>query len=124
MKIEKIINTSDTAVSFRGTSFQNEVICSFEDLVSLFGEPLYYEGRVGFQTDVAWIFILNTGEVVTLYNWKNGPNYLGIEELYDNQIQNIIEWNIGAKTSKPASYIKRVIEKRWESFPDIYKKMI
>ena len=133
MKIEKIITSNNRLLTSH--HLQAEVICSFKDLTSLFGRPFSYK-KFGSAIDVQWAFVLDSGEIVTLYNWKNGPNYMtdnyrqkSVFAAYARyrriyKLKDITEWNIGAENPEPAYYIKRVIEERWESFHDIYKEMI
>jgi len=70
-----------------GTHYVGAFNMPYAELVKLIGEP--NGGTDGYKVDVEWVFDHN-GDVATVYNWKDGPNYTGrgtIEELY--------EWHIG-----------------------------
>lgn len=43
----------------------------------------------GYKVDAEWILNHN-GDVATIYNWKNGPNYTG-----RGTIEELDEWHIG-----------------------------
>lgn len=76
-----------------GTFYVGELNTSYERLVEVFGEPYKYEPIE--KSDVEWIIKFDTGEIATIYNWKNGVNYLGEEGLPPEDIK---DWNIGGYT--------------------------
>ena len=56
-----------------------------------FREPKQYDFPDG-KCDATWELEFGYGEVATIYNWKNGVNYLG----EDGQLtENITDWHIG-----------------------------
>lgn len=94
--------TPDIDVNF--TSLQGYVTAKYDVLCALFGEPLDGDGR---KTDAEWHFVfVPSGEVATLYNWKNGRNYLGKDGL---NVEDITEWNIGGHSSQVVAHIQAAI---------------
>lgn len=79
--------------------FQGRVNVSSADLVSAFGQPdpsLSDE----YKTDYAWVIEFNDGIIATIYNYKNGKNYLGDEGESFNEMS---EWQVQGnwRTNKP-----------------------
>ena len=73
-----------------GTSLQGYINATYDQLVSLFGEPM---DGCGYKTDCEWIVTdMDEGTIGTIYNWKNGRNYLGAQGLYPEQIT---RWHVG-----------------------------
>jgi len=87
-----------------GTSLQGYIKASYEQLLKAFGAPNSTLCD-NYKTDVEWAFKFADGTVATLYNWKNGKNYLGSEGL---ELNDIYEWNVGGFNEKAVS---RLLEK-------------
>jgi len=87
-----------------GTSLQGYIKASYEQLLQTFGAPNSTLCD-NYKTDVEWAFKFADGTVATLYNWKNGKNYLGSEGL---ELNDIYEWNVGGFNDKAVS---RLLEK-------------
>ena len=97
-----------------GTSLQGYIKASYEQLLNAFGAP--HEGMSdNYKTDVEWAFEFADGTIATLYNWKNGKNYLGDE---GSELNDIYEWNVGGKSEKAVS---KLLEKL-RSYPFSYYK--
>ena len=82
-----------------GTSLQGYIKASYEQLLQTFGAPNSTLCD-NYKTDVEWAFKFADGTVATLYNWKNGKNYLGSEGL---ELNDIYEWNVGGFNDKAVS---------------------
>ena len=82
-----------------GTSLQGYIKASYEQLLNAFGAPNSTLCD-NYKTDVEWAFKFADGTVATLYNWKNGKNYLGDEGL---ELNDIYEWNVGGFNDKAVS---------------------
>jgi len=78
-----------------GTSMQGAMQISYFSLVDLFGEPLAGDG---YKTDAEWVIQFEDGTVATIYNWKNGFNYMGVED--GLPVHAIQEWHIGGKARR------------------------
>ena len=76
-----------TDINTNGTSYCGCFKMPYSKLVEAIGEPNAMSD--GYKTDVEWAF-KRDGVVATIYNWKNGPNYIG-----RGTIEDIDEWNIG-----------------------------
>ena len=87
---------NDKEICTDGTWLQGHVYCSYETLVSLFGEPS--ERYDDYKCDAHWDVELEDGEVATIYNWKNGINYCGVNEGIPTE--KITAWNIGGHGDK------------------------
>ena len=90
-----------------GTHLVGNIRLGYNKLVELFGEPL--EGY-DYKTDAEWALEIETetGKTViaTIYNWKNGKNYLGQE---GPATENITRWNIGGHSTEAAELIYRTV---------------
>ena len=108
---------SINAVSPDGTCLQGYLNATYQKIVDRYGSPI--EGD-GYKTDAEWIIKWDDGIVRTIYNWKNGKNYLGESGL---PIENITQWNIGGN--------KKIVEKRinddilnaWPVFDEIRQEV-
>ena len=76
-----------------GTSFRGYLKVSYADLVKKLGEPT--DDFDDCKSDAAWNIQWNDGMVATIYNWKNGKNYLGAQGL---KTEDILIWNIGGES--------------------------
>ena len=87
-----------------GTFLRGYIKASYDQLVKTFGEPHDPDGD-NYKTDVEWAFEFADGTVATLYNWKNGKNYLGAEGL---ELNDIYEWHVGGFSEKA---VAKLLEK-------------
>ena len=87
-----------------GTFLQGYIKASYDQLVKTFGEPHDPDGD-NYKTDVEWAFEFADGTIATLYNWKNGKNYLGAEGL---ELNDIYEWHVGGFSEKA---VAKLLEK-------------
>jgi len=94
-----------------GTCYQDEIEVSYDTLVEVFGEPDPIAND-GYKTDIEWLIEFEDGTIATIYNWKNGHNYLGEHD--GLSIENITYWHIGGFDKKAADYIKDAIHRHEE----------
>lgn len=80
----------DANVNISGTSGQGEVDVAYADLVRAFGPPT--STGDDYKIDAEWTLVDDSGNVVTIYNYKTGRNYLGSEGL---DVEDIRDWHIG-----------------------------
>lgn len=66
---------------------------SYEKLLKIFGEPLPGSSK----TDAEWTIQFDDGLVATIYNWKDGRNYLGEDGM---DVEDIIDWHVGGKSTE------------------------
>ena len=103
MKLEKNNNMD-------GTHLVGEVETTYKNLVEKLGSPHYDYQTEPNKISVEWSFRFpKTKDVVTIYNWKDGKNYLGEDE--GDEVENITNWHIGGHNSKVVPMIKEVINK-------------
>ena len=88
-----------------GTFLQGYIKATYEQLVKTFGEPHDPDGD-NYKTDVEWAFEFADGTIATLYNWKNGKNYLG--EAEGLELNDIYEWHVGGNSDKA---VAKLLEK-------------
>ena len=91
---------NQTEVPFAGTHLQGYVDTTYDDLVSLFGEPV--RSYPGSKVDWQWAILFDNGVIATVYNWKNGPSYMGPAGKTKDQIT---EWHIGGLDTKSVSMV-------------------
>jgi hypothetical protein len=90
-----VIDGEPLAIDTYGTSYQGSINCTYQFLVENLGEPKPYAYSDG-KCDATWELEFGYGEVATIYNWKNGVNYLG----KDGELtKNITDWHIGGYSS-------------------------
>jgi len=99
---QKKINADDT---YR----QGEIITTYDKLVAAFGEPTISDE---YKVDAEWVVEIypeNEKEpvIATIYNWKNGHNYLGAEG-WDTE--EITHWHIGGHKSIITEYVKYILD--------------
>lgn len=87
-----------------GAHFVHEIDIDYSTLIEKLGPPTYPDGD-NYKTDAEWvIYFPDVDNVVTIYNWKDGKNYLGEEGL---DKEDITEWHIGAHNSE---YVDKIYE--------------
>ena len=88
-----------------GTYLQGYIRANYKQLLKAFGEPHDPDGD-NYKTDVEWAFEFADGTIATLYNWKNGKNYLG--EAEGLELNDIYEWHVGGFSEKA---VAKLLEK-------------
>jgi len=84
-----------------GTSLKGYITASYDELVELFGEP---DPGCGTKVEAEWVVRFDDGLVATVYNWKNGPAYGGVE------VERITDWNVGGHSEAAPERIERLLE--------------
>ena len=87
-----------------GTFLQGYVQADYRKLKEIFGEPTESDG---YKSDAEWIIRLKSGEVATIYNYKDGKNYRGDEGLTLDQIT---DWHIGGKNPSVVEAVKEILQ--------------
>lgn len=94
--------TSDTS----GTSLRGGIDTSYKSLVDLFGKP---NGMWdSYKTDAEWVIETPSG-VATIYNYKDGKNYLGEDGL---DVEDITDWHIGGYVGTVANWIEGAVKRK------------
>jgi hypothetical protein len=81
-------------IDINGTHLQGYVHLKYEQLVAAFGQPTEADG---YKVDAEWGLRFDDGEIVTIYNWKNGKNYCGPDGLRPEEIT---EWHVGGHNAR------------------------
>ena len=97
-------NTSN-AKAINGTHLQGHIHCDYDKLTEVFGYPLS-EGFDDYKSDAEWHIFFNDGTVATIYNYKNGRNYLGDAGKHPEEIT---YWNIGGHDQKAVEKVMQVL---------------
>ena len=82
-KVKSINKVSANMTSLKGT-----ITTTYSKLVDKYGDPLEIDG---YKSDAEWIIEWEDGVIGTIYNWKNGKNYLGDD---GDEVKNIIHLQI------------------------------
>jgi len=95
--------TTDADVN--GTSLQGYIRCKYSTLVKVFGEP---SDGDGYKVDAEWAVQFEDGTIATIYNWKDGVNYLGEDE--GMPVQFITDWHIGGNDGNAIHCVETAIQ--------------
>ena len=93
-------------IDYIGTSLKGYIVCTYEELVDAFGEPIPGEDK----TDFEWHILFADEGVATVYNWKDGPNYG-----YDIDPKKITEWHIGGKSRHVLDGVSKAVDNGQEA---------
>jgi len=91
-----------------GDSLQGGFENSYDEVKRVFGEPTISQKEFskGSKTDAEWNVVLDDGTHFSIYNYKDGNNYLGAEGL---PLSKITDWHVGGRhgdTNKIMSFLK------------------
>lgn len=100
-----------------GTSYQGYLTASYDDLVAVFGEPNGFECD---KTDAEW-WLQTPAGIATIYNWKNGKNYLGY---YGANVKDITHWHVGGHNSEVVDLIVTKILRKLQEKENKYIKTL
>ena len=103
MKAKKYVTHNEQEIKSCGTSFKGYLFATFETLKKVFGAPS--EGD-GYKIDAHWEVEFEDGTVATIYNWKNGVNYCGVE---GQHLKHIVDWHIGGHSMNAEQEVKAAI---------------
>lgn len=85
------------------THLQGVIEVSYQKLVEMFGLP--NAEHDDYKSDACWLVCTPDG-VATIYNWKDGENYLGEQGL---PVEEISEWHVGTHTPQPMRWIQEAL---------------
>lgn len=90
------------------TSLVGRLRCSYQELVAQFGKPLPTGKFDHFKSDAEWHIKFEAGSIVaTIYNWKNGRNYLGPD---GPAVEDIRDWLVGGRHALALEYVRDVVQ--------------
>lgn len=80
---------------------QGTIDADYQDLVRVFGRP---NGETdGYKVDVEWWLETDDGDLLTIYNYKDGKNYCGANGL---DVDYIRDWHIGGSSRGVVDMVK------------------
>mgnify|MGYP003705064145 FL=1 len=94
------------SINTNGTSLQGYINCSYDDLTEALGYPLE-EGFDDYKSDAEWHIEFKDGTVATIYNYKNGKNYLG-DQGYN--LCDIAQWHVGGRSKEVVERVAFLIK--------------
>ena len=93
-------------IEANGTHLQGNVGATYQELVEVFGEPIRHESdgttHMSNKVDAEWRITFEDGTVATIYNYKNGLNYLGAE---GKRVSEISMWNVGGYDERAVTLV-------------------
>lgn len=92
-------------INTNGTHLQGYIHCDYDKLTETFGYPLS-ERFDDYKSDAEWVIQFNDGTIATIYNYKNGRNYLGDAGLYPEEIT---DWHIGGYDQQAVEKIVKAL---------------
>jgi hypothetical protein len=97
------VTHNQAEIRIDGTHLQGVVDISYGMLTELLGPPA--EGD-GYKTDAEWIVQFEDGVVITIYNYKNGPSYMG---KHGTPPHLNVDWHIGGFEKSALDYFNQYI---------------
>jgi hypothetical protein len=93
---------------------------SYDLLVKTFGDPQLYSTQPGHKVDINWIVQFGDGTLAIIYNYKNGPNYLGE---YGTPVTEITNWHINGVNSRCVRLVEQTIAEKECNQLDIFEHL-
>lgn len=102
------MKTKIEIVAYHETStwLQGHVYTTYARLVEVLGEPV--NDGDGYKTDAQWSLVFPDGVIATVYNWKNGRNYLGAD---GDAVEDITEWNVGGTHQEVVDRVNELVRR-------------
>lgn len=104
MDVPKI---NDPDVPFKSTWYVGHIFADYNGLVRVLGEPLGPSGDD--KVDAEWVLDWPDGTRATIYNWKNGPSYVGGPQL---DLEKIERWHVGGESTVSLRRVMALLEVR------------
>lgn len=99
------------------TSLKGSITTTYANLFQKYGEPCKSDV---YKSDAEWIIEWEDGVIGTIYNWKNGKNYLGDR---GKEVENITDWNIGGHNQIVVKRIRDDLLHPWPIFDEIRQEI-
>lgn len=95
----------DTVIETEGSFLQGYIRSDFVELFNTFNSPLMGDG---YKVDAEWNIKFEDGTVATIYNWKNGKNYLGDAGL---ELTDMRTWHVGGFSKVALIHVSKILNK-------------
>lgn len=90
-------------VDINGTSYVGNLSISYDRLVEILGKPLPGDG---YKTEAEWHIKFTSGEVATIYNWKNSRAYMGE---YGSSVELVMNWHVGGHSDDVLQKVRDIL---------------
>ena len=97
---------NDIDIDPSGTCLQGYIGTTYDTLVKKLGESAT-KWTDNYKTDAEWFVEFKDGTIATIYNWKNGKNYLGVSGKAKEDIQ---EWNVGGYSHRAVELLDNALK--------------
>jgi len=102
IKFRSLTEAAEIGRYVNGTGLSGYIDISHADLVAKLGESTDYFDN--YKSDAEWVIQFGNGQIATIYNYKDGRNYMGAD---GKDKEDIREWHIGGRG---AAVLKSVSE--------------
>lgn len=92
IKFRSLTDATEIGRYVNGTGLSGYIDISYADLVAKLGESTDYFDN--YKSDAEWVIQFGNGRIATIYNYKDGRNYMGAE---GKDKEDIRGWHIGGK---------------------------
>jgi hypothetical protein len=99
------MKVNDISTVTHGTHLQGYLNATYDDITETLGYP-FEHGFDDMKCDAEWTIEFDDGSVATIYNWKNGKNYLGAGGL---NLCDMTQWNIGGNSRHVVQMVQDLI---------------
>lgn len=99
------VTHNEEPIDINGTFGQGTIYAEYNQIVRAFGRPT--DKFDDYKCDAEWHVRFDNGTVASIYNWKNGQNYLGED---GTPTRNITHWSIGGSSSSAVQLVKQAIQ--------------
>jgi len=99
---------NETNIDNNMSHLQGYIKADYEELVEAFGSPMA-DGYDNYKVDAEWMISFEDGTVATIYNWKNGRNYMGSQGM---DVEDMVEWNVGGFSKIALFRLAEVLNKQ------------
>ena len=104
--ISSISTFNNICEKLDGIYSQGFLITTYDTLLGFFGEPMKDITFLDNKIDAQFVIKFKDGLIATIYNWKDGQNYLGRD---GKQVENIKKWYIGSHNIIVVNRIKKIL---------------
>ena len=91
-------------IPIHGTSLQGAIVIDYASIKKAFGLP---NNGDEYKISAEWDILFEDGVIATIYDWKEGKNYLGKEGTPKTKIT---EWHIGGHDQKAVEHVYSILK--------------
>jgi len=96
---------NDIDLGIIGTNSCGQLCMSYNRLKRIFGKPTVFDED---NSDAEWVIKFEDNTIATIYNYKDGKNYLGKSGLPKTEIT---DWHIGGTSQRAVDLVKKAYYK-------------